>query len=233
MCICIQKCGGLAAWCRAKQEWYQLFIIKIVLTGMLNISMLENRKLLPLCCNVKSLTTFSHVPFLVGQPRLPHSWLCELGSTRGIPTGTAGCTQHPHLPRALMVLGLISLVCPAQRSCTKDVKLAVKKAEERKWVWETKSSSRVSMNLAWWTKGELGQEREGGVSLVWEGWLITRTKIRERQKWGEKKILLKEKEAIEEIISRKHRWSKRLVGTEMEGGGKREPEKREIGRRWW
>lgn len=47
------------------------------------------------------------MPFPVGQPRLPHSWLRELGSTSEIPTETAAYTQHPHLPTALMVLGLM------------------------------------------------------------------------------------------------------------------------------
>lgn len=47
MCAYAYACGS---WCRAKQEWYQLFIIEIALAEMLDIFTLENRKIFPLYC---------------------------------------------------------------------------------------------------------------------------------------------------------------------------------------
>lgn len=138
---------------------------------------------------------------LHGQCRLPHIWLCELGSTSEIPTGTAarvGYTYCPCMPTILMVLGLVTPHMPCQE---------VLAPEEWNWVWREQEREstreggcgewRAILGLEWISHG--GQREDWGrrgkdsqedkfASSVRVGWSITGRKITERQKWSEKKM---------------------------------------------
>lgn len=142
------------------------------------------------------------MPLLHGQCRLPHIWLCELGSTSENPMGTAarvGYTYCPCMPTVLMVLGLV----PPHMSCQE-----VLAPDEWSWVWREQEwestgeggcgegrailgSERISHGGQREGRGKRGKDSQEDefANSVRVGWLITGKKIMERQKWSEKKML--------------------------------------------
>lgn len=182
------------------------------------------------------------MPLPCDQSTLPHTWLCRLGSTSEIPTGTAarmGYTYHPPMPTVLMVL---VLVLPH-----------ILASEESNWVWRRQEREsmgesgcgglRAILGSVWiWRGGQRrgwgrrGKERQEDefASSVGAGWLISERKIKERQKCSEKKMWPRKKR-------REKRWLAGNTGDQSDcgnrgrrwGDGKPWEDKRQVGRRWW